>query len=69
MILHPLCDNDILCTMVTTNTTRNPVLLDCLHEQIMHSLRPIVVDRVYPSNKAGLPVNKAMDDDFETNQA
>lgn len=67
--LHILRDLDVLRAMIPSNSTGHAVPFHSAQEEVEHCLGTVVVVGTDRNNTARLPIDKAVDDDLEVDQA
>lgn len=69
LLFHPLGDPDVLSTVVSTNAAWNAMSNNILEKERQDSRCSVIVIGADASNKAGVAVNKSVDNDMPPSQA
>lgn len=67
--LHICCNLDILCAMIPSNSTGHAVPFHSTQEEVKHCLGTVVIMGADRNDTARLPIDKAVDDNVEVDQA
>ena len=69
MHFHPLSNHDVLCPMITSDTTRLSMFLHCLKKQDENGLSTVIRVNTSASDEATFAVNEGVCDQLPADKA